>query len=182
MKITKEQLKKILQRVGDERLLSLVSSLNLTFEKYEINTPLRVSHFLAQVLHESGGFNFATEIWGNTESQLRYDTRTDLGNTPEKDGDGYKYRGRGYIQVTGKANYESVSKALGIDFVANPDLLSKEPYAMLASGWYWDSRNINQWADQDNATVITKKINGGLTGVTDRIKWLAKVKTVLKIK
>jgi putative chitinase len=181
IQITKEQLKKILQRVSEERLTALTDSLNATFEKYEINTRLRQAHFLGQVLHESGGFNFGKEIWGNTPAQVGYDTRTDLGNTPDKDGDGKKYMGRGYIQITGKANYEAVSKEFGVDFLEKPELLEKAPWNMYAAGWFWKTKKLNQWADQDNVTVITKKINGGLNGLSSRIVWTAKVKSIFKI-
>lgn len=179
--ITREQLKKILQRVGEDRLTALTDSLNQTFEKFEINTPLRVAHFLGQVLHESGGFNYTGEIWGDTPAQLKYDTRVDLGNTPEADGDGKRYKGRGRIQITGRKNYLEASKFFGIDFIKEPELMEKEPWCMLVSGWFWKVNKLNAWADQDNITVITKKINGGLNGISDRIAWVGKVKSALKI-
>lgn len=174
-----EQLEKI---VGKKNNLSQIcDALNATFEKYQINTPLRQAHFLAQVIHESGNFVYTSEIWGKkpTLAQENYDTRTDLGNTPEKDGDGFKFRGRGWIQVTGKANYTSISKDLGQDFVKNPDLLAQYPYAAISAGWFWGKRKLNELADKDSFTIITKKINGGTNGIDDRLKWLRKCKEVL---
>lgn len=153
-----------------------LEALDITFERYGIDTPLRKAHFLAQVLHESGGFKYMEEIWGNTAAQQRYDTRVDLGNTPDKDGDGYKYRGRGAIQLTGKANYKAASKEFNMDFVANPDLVSKDPWNILIAGWFWNKKNLNVLADKDDITTITRRINGGLNGLTDRVKWFVKTK------
>jgi len=179
--LTKEQLKTIISPVkyDDVRLQQIVDALNQTFQKYAIDTNKRVCHFLAQVLHESGAFRYSAEIWGNTPAQVGYDTRVDLGNTPEKDGDGFKFRGRGWIQLTGKTNYQLLGKTFGVDFVSNPDLVAKEPYNSLAAGWFWDKRKLNTFADTDDITSITKKINGGLNGFDDRKKWLDKSKLVL---
>lgn len=181
MPITTEQLKSIISptKYDDARLQSITDALNQTFERYSIDTNLRICHFLAQVLHESGAFRYSSEIWGNTPAQKKYDTRVDLGNTPEPDGDGYKYRGRGWIQLTGKANYSLVSKEFGQDFVANPDLIGHEPYDGLAAGWYWSRRKLNVFADLDDITTVTKKVNGGYTGLNERKMWLAKAKNVL---
>ncbi len=142
---------------------------------------LRMCHFLAQVLHESSAFRYSVEIWGNTPAQLAYDTRTDLGNTPEHDGDGYKYRGRGWIQLTGKTNYSLATNDLGQDFVNNPDLLAQEPWDSLAAGWFWDKHNLNTFADKDDLMTITKRVNGGFNGLNDRKMWLLKAKSVLMI-
>ena len=163
-----------------DRMKSITDALNTTFTKYKIDTSLRMCHFLAQVLHESGTFRYSTEIWGNTPAQQGYDTRVDLGNTPEKDGDGYTYRGRGFIQLTGKANYKAFSKECGIDFVANPDLVAKEPYDCLSAGWFWNRKGLNTYADIDDIRTITKKINGGYNGYDGRVLWLNKCKGILK--
>lgn len=162
-----------------DKLNAIMQALNATFDRYAINTPLRMSHFLAQVLHESSAFHYSVEIWGNTKAQLGYDTRVDLGNTPEHDGDGYRYRGRGWIQVTGLANYKLVSQELGKDFVADPDLLATKPYDSLSAGWFWNRRKLNAYADLDDVLTITKKINGGFNGLDDRKMWLVKSKNVL---
>ena len=180
MLLTPEQLKSIITaKYNDEKMKSITDALNKTFDKYQINTPLRICHFLAQVLHESGSFRYSAEIWGNTPAQLGYDTRTDLGNTPEHDGDGYKYRGRGWIQLTGKTNYRMASTEFGQDFLNNPDLLAQEPWDGLAAGWFWNRRKLNEFADKDDILTITKKINGGYNGLNDRKMWLIKAKSVL---
>lgn len=166
-----------------ERAAQYGPLLNDAMVKFEINTPARVLAFLSQVGHESGGLFYLEEI----ASGDAYDTRTDLGNTAAKDGDGRKYKGRGFIQITGKANYQKVSDALGQDFVNHPEMLSQPKWAALGSAWWWKNRGLNQVADGmdvnkpiDDATntsvfkAITKKINGGLNGLADRVKrWKA---------
>lgn len=181
MTITPIQLSEILgkNRLGVEFINKKTASLNDVFEKYSINTPLRVCHYLAQILHETGGFVYKEEVWGNTKAQLGYDTRTDLGNTPELDGDGKRYKGRGDLQITGRTNYKAISKALGVDFLLKPELLITEPYCSLCGGWFWDRNGLNRFADMDNLNAITKRINGGQTGIEDRRKWLLKAKEVL---
>ncbi|MBV9961530.1 MAG: glycoside hydrolase family 19 protein [Parafilimonas sp.] len=181
MPITKQQLANIISPVkyADDKLQAIADALNETFSKYEINTNLRMCHFLGQVLYESSAFRYSVEIWGNTEAQKRYDTRTDLGNTPELDGDGYKYRGRGWIQLTGKTNYRLASDEFHQDFVSNPDLLAKEPWDGLAAGWFWSKRKLNTFADADDIITITKRINGGFNGLNERKMWLTKAKGVL---
>jgi putative chitinase len=181
MPITTQQLKSIISPVKyDEAKLQLITdALNQTFERYAINTSLRMSHFLAQVLHESSAFRFSVEIWGNTEAQKKYDTRVDLGNTPELDGDGFKYRGRGWIQLTGKTNYRLASAEFTQDFLNNPELVGKEPWDSLVAGWYWNKRKLNGFADADDIITVTKKVNGGFNGLSDRKMWLAKAKTAL---
>jgi putative chitinase len=180
MKINKEQIKTIISptKYDDSKMQSIVDALNLTFDKYQINTNKRVCNFLAQVLHESGAFRFSVEIWGNTDAQKRYDTRVDLGNTPELDGDGFKYRGRGWIQLTGKTNYKLLGQAFGIDAVNQPELIAKEPYDSLSAGWFWNKRSLNILADNDDIITITKKINGGFNGLNARKMWHDKAKRV----
>lgn len=164
------------------------------FERFNINTPLRQAHFLAQVSHESNGFRNLVENlnysadglllifpkYFNKDEAKKYARKPEqianivyggrLGNSEE--GDGWKYRGRGYIQLTGKENYEKFSKFSGIDFVSNPDLLSDPEHASICAGWFWDVKKLNELADKgpgvDVISSITKKINGGLNGLTDR--------------
>ena len=141
MQLSKQNVKDIISpsKYDDATLQKITDSLNQTFAYYGIDNELRICHFLAQVLHESSAFYYTAEIWGNTAAQQKYDTRTDLGNTPEADGDGYKYRGRGWIQLTGKANYTEAGKVFNQDFVTNPDLVQQYPWVAMVSGWYWDS-------------------------------------------
>jgi putative chitinase len=182
VKLTCEQLRKILPNVPTERVNSLTDALNETFEKYEINTPLRVAHFLGQVMHETLCFHFMREIWGPTPAQERYDTRTDLGNTPEKDGDGKKYLGRGGLHATGLDMYKRLTKEYKVDFVNHPEKLEEDPWAILSAGFIWTNvKKLNTLADKDDLDSITVKINGGKNGLSGRIAQTGKVKSLLKI-
>jgi putative chitinase len=169
-----------------------------TAAKFQINTPLRLAHFLAQCGHESGGFRV-------TQENLNYSAKglagifkkyfpTEAAATPyarqpqkiankvyanrmangsEASGDGYKFRGRGYIQLTGRDNYTQFGKAIGEDIAANPDAVSSK-YALLSAAWFWSKNGLNKLADagSTDATVtsITKRVNGGTIGLADRIK------------
>lgn len=146
-------------------------------ERSEINTPLRLAHFFAQIHHESGGFKYLKEL-GNDKYFLKYEGRKDLGNTQK--GDGYKFKGRGYIQVTGRANYSEISKDLKIDFINNPELLEQEVNAMVSALWFWNKRKLNQFADLDDVKTITKKINGGYNGLKERQEYLTQYKKIFK--
>lgn len=147
-------------------------------EEFDINTPLRWCHYLAQIAHESAELRYSEEI----ASGKAYDTgklAIKLGNTPEADGDGQKYKGRGLIQVTGRSNYEAYKKYCGFDVVKQPELLAKPVGAIRSSMWFWKSKGLNELADRDEFTVITKRVNGGTNGLEDRRKYLARAKKVL---
>lgn len=154
----------------DQKYKTLLSS-------YGINTRLRLAHFMAQIEHESGGFKYLTELGGKSYFD-KYEGRKDLGNIQK--GDGFKFRGRGYIQVTGRANYTLLSKDMRIDFVNNPDALSQEANAMISAVWYWNKHKLNSLADLNDITKITKKINGGLNGFEDRKRLFSKWFELLK--
>jgi putative chitinase len=145
--------------------------------RWEIDTPLRFAHWVAQMAHESGRFRYVRELWGPTKAQAGYEGRADLGNT--QPGDGMRFRGRGFIQVTGRANYLECSRALFGDdrLVFNPELLEFDPAA--SAGWYWHARRINRFADLDNVRKVTKAINGGFNGLNDRTRLLAIAKEAL---
>lgn len=145
--------------------------------KYEITTLLRLSHFFAQIAHESGDFKYLAELGGKSYFD-KYEGREDLGNTQK--GDGYKFKGRGYIQVTGRANYSEISKDLKIDFINNPELLEQEVNAMISALWFWNKRKLNQFADLDDIKTITKKINGGYNGLKERQEYLTQYKKIFK--
>lgn len=145
--------------------------------KYEVYTPLRLSHFFSQIAHESGGFKYLAELGGKSYFD-KYEGRKDLGNTQK--GDGYKFKGRGYIQVTGRANYSEISKDLKIDFINNPELLEQEVNAMVSALWFWNKRKLNQFADLDDIKTITKKINGGYNGLKERQEYLTQYKKIFK--
>lgn len=145
--------------------------------KFGLDRRSRQAHFVAQVAHESGRFRFNQEIWGPTTAQQRYEGRRDLGNTQR--GDGYRFRGRGPIQLTGRANYRSFTKWCRAnigdapDFEREPDAVAEPPWNFLAAVAYWDAfnptgRSLNVYADQNNIEAVTRKINGGLNGFKDR--------------
>jgi putative chitinase len=141
-----------------------------------IDSPLRRQHFLAQVGHESGELRFTEEI----ADGHAYEGRLDLGNT--QPGDGPRFKGRGLIQLTGRANYRAYGAAVGIDFLDgdNARRLATDPdLAADVACWFWTTRGLNALADQDDVTAITKKINGGLNGFADRQRQLARAKFFL---
>lgn len=176
--MTPDILKNILGKVkyNDQVIRLIVDTLNETFKRYEIITTIEQNHFLAQVLHETMAFRHREEIWDGKGAQEKYDTRVDLGNTPEVDGDGKLYRGRGWFQLTGKYNYRLASKEFDIDFVKDPNKASIYPYCGLIAGWYWKRKNIAVPALRNDIKAVTKLINGGYNGIDDRIQWFERCK------
>ncbi len=144
-------------------------------DKYEINTPLRQAHFLAQLGHESAGLIYTKEL----ASGEAYENRADLGNV--RRGDGVRFKGRGLIQITGRANYRSYGDSIKLDFETNPNLLEVLPYCTDSAGWFWDIHNLNVFADKDNLKEITRRINGGENGIADRKHRLDVCKKVLGV-
>lgn len=171
--LSREQLKSIMPLAGSYRRNLFYEHIIETLEKYDINTPLRIAAFLAQIAHESGELQYVREI----ASGEAYEGRHDLGNT--QPGDGKRYRGRGLIQVTGRANYKSISDDFGIDFVNYPDFLECPKYASLSAGWYWDEHDLNELADNGDMRKITRVINGGFNGLYERLAYYKKAKEVL---
>lgn len=160
-----------------DRASSFLPYIEAAMAEYDISTPTRQAAFLAQVGEESGGLHWLVELWGPTATQLRYDTRYDLGNIAP--GDGFKYRGRGLIQITGRANYKSAGDALGVDLIARPELLGESELACRSAGWFWKSHGCNELADAGNFEAVTKRINGGLTGYPERLGLWEAAKAVL---
>lgn len=158
---------------GPERAQELALSANVHCPAHEINTPLRLAHFLAQVAHESGGFRYMEEI----ASGAAYEGRADLGNT--ETGDGKRYKGRGPIQCTGRANYRKYGRLLGIDLERHPEILSTPSLGLLVGCLYWRENGLNALADRDDTLAITKRINGGLNGIADRRQRLTICKGLL---
>lgn len=143
---------------------------------YDINTPARQAAFLAQIGHESGGLKWIKEIWGPTATQLRYEGRADLGNT--QPGDGFRFRGRGWIQLTGRDNYRRASQRLSDrfpdcpDFEADPERVATARWAALTAAEFWFNAGLNTLADQGKFETITRRINGGTNGLADRLaRW-----------
>ena len=147
--------------------------LNDSMGVFAIDTPARQAAFLAQIAHESGCFRYVREIWGPTPAQARYEGRLDLGNTEA--GDGYRYRGRGLIQTTGRANYAATRDGLlqfvplVPDFEASPELLEATRWASLSAAWYWHAHGCNALADAGEFMRVTRAINGGTNGYEDRL-------------
>ena len=169
-----------------------------TAQKFQINTPLRLAHFLAHCGHESGGFKATQENLNYSAKGLRgifgryfptdalaeqYQRKPEsiasrvyggrMGNGPEATKEGYKFRGRGYIQLTGKDNYTAFGKAINEDVISNPDLVSSK-YALLSAAWFFSKNGLHKMADEGASdtvvTKITKRVNGGTIGLPDRIK------------
>ncbi|HGM5579299.1 TPA: glycoside hydrolase family 19 protein [Pseudomonas putida] len=171
MPITERQLQQILPNAGRQAGV-FVPALNAAMGKYGIITRVRIAAFIAQIGHESGQLRYVREL-GSDTYLAKYDTgklAARLGNTPEADGDGQKYRGRGLIQVTGRANYEACSEALFGDsrLLATPELLEQPVYAAMSAGWFWQRAALNSLADKGDFLTITKRINGGTNGLEDR--------------
>lgn len=177
-------------------------------EKFGVNTPLRLSHFLAQCGHESGGFRVTQENLNYSAKGLQgifkkyfpsealaldyakkpqkianrvYGGR--MGNGNEASGDGFKFRGRGYIQLTGRDNYKAFDAAVDDDIEANPDLVATK-YPLASAAWFWNRNKLNQLADKGAApevvTMITKRVNGGTIGLADRQKHFNEYYSLLK--
>lgn len=167
------------------RAMAYAPALNAAMAAYAIDTPKRQAAFLAQIGHETCSLVYLKEIWGPTPAQVRYEGREDLGNTQK--GDGKRFMGRGFIQVTGRANYASARDRLRAkfpsrpvpDFEALPDQLAQSEWAALSACDYWASHGLNALADKDQFTAITKAINGGTNGLADRQARWAKAKQAI---
>ena len=141
--------------------------------RFDINTVRRQTAFLAQVGHESGRLRYVREL----ASGEAYEGRADLGNT--EPGDGVRFKGRGLIQITGRANYRACGDALGLNLLDTPALLEAPKYAALSAGWFWDVKRLNALADIGDFDRITRRINGGTNGMADRLALYGKANEVL---
>jgi putative chitinase len=173
-----------------------------TFAKYDINTPTRQACFIGQCAHESNNFRTLEEnlhysaaalmrVWPSRFPDL--DMANQYANNPEKiankvyggrmgnlqDGDGWKYHGRGLIQLTGRENYANCGSGLNVDLLGDPNLLVTPEYAALSAGWFWNKKGLNSLADSGDIETMTKRINGGLIGLIDRKAKIAKAEQVL---
>ena len=182
-----------------------VDALNETFDRFAINSPRQRAAFIGQCGHECGNFRILEEnlhyraatlmkLWpkrfptlevanayaGNPKKIANMVYASRMGNRDESSGDGYRFRGRGCIQLTGHANYFHAGKALGIDFVADPDLVGTPKYAALTAGWFWSTHNCNNLSEAADWVGLTKKRNGGKIGLDDRIKHTNEALAVLQ--
>jgi putative chitinase len=192
----KEQLNEILH--GNKYVDYWFDALNQILPEYDINTPERVAAFVAQCAHESGGFKFLKENLNYRAASLRkvfpkyfpddalaesYASKPNkqeaianriyanrMGNGDEASGDGFRYCGRGLIQLTGKNNYTLFAASIGIEVEEAAEYLQTFEGAVQSACWFWDQNNLNQWADKKDILTLTKRINGGTIGLDDRIK------------
>ncbi|QLI80777.1 glycoside hydrolase family 19 protein [Chitinibacter fontanus] len=180
MQLSEIQLRQIWPNAG-KRAAVFLPYINATLAEFAIDTPVRVAAFLAQVGHESGQLTWLEEI----ASGQAYDTGSlakRLGNTPAADGDGQRYKGRGLIQITGTDNYRACGQALGVDLLADPEQLETPRLACRSAGWFWRSKGLNQFADAADFVGLTRRINGGTNGLTDRMAIWDRAKQVLGVK
>lgn len=190
--ITLELLQGMFPKTKNSVLESYVNPLNEVCDKFEINTPERLAMFLAQIGHESGGLSVVQENLNYRAERLavvfpKYFKGIDtseyahnpekianrvyanrMGNGDEESGDGYKFRGRGLIQLTGHNNYASFASDMGMDIDEAVEYLSTPEGAAMSAGWYWNKTSLNQWADSSDVLTVTKKINGGTIGLAER--------------
>ena len=164
------ELKRLCPTARADVLDGLARAAGPILAKYEINTSLRLQHFMAQIAHESAGFRYLREVWGPTPAQTRYEGRKDLGNT--QPGDGFRFRGRGFLQVTGRANYRRIGAAMGLDLEAHPEKLEEPAVALESACIYWRDHRLNALADKDDLRAITLRVNGGLNGYDSRNGYL----------
>ena len=173
--ISPELLRKVAGAPVNQKVAEgLAKYLPKEMDKAGINTKLRIAHFLAQLGHESDHFRTLREYASGAE----YEGRRDLGNV--KAGDGKRYRGRGPIQITGRANYEKYGKKLGIDLVKKPELAETPEVGVKIAILYWSDHGLNALADKDDIRGITKRINGGYNGLNSRIAMLENAKRAIK--
>lgn len=177
--ITKEQILAIMPNAKD-RVDKYLFWFNYYAEKYHINTKLRWIHFLSQIAHESGELKYTHEL-GKESYFKKYETGRlgrMLGNTQK--GDGAKYKGRGFIQLTGRSNYAQFAKDSGVDVINRPDEVETAQLCVEVSAWYWDKRGCNEEADTDDLTKVTKKVNGGTNGLSSRKLYYQRAKLAIK--
>ena len=181
---------------------SWLEPLNGTFQKYDIGTPKRQAAFIGQCAVESANFtrlqenlNYSaqrlTQVWPSRFPNINM--AESYAHNPEKladfvyagrmgnlqDGDGWKFHGRGLIQLTGRENYANCGSGIGVDLIDNPDLLLTPKYAALSAGWFWNKKGLNPLADAQEYGAMTRRINGGLTGLDERIAKITKALQVL---
>lgn len=196
MELTKDQLKQLLPK--NPYIDHWYNALSQLLPEYEINTPRRIAAFIAQCAHESGGFMVLKEnlnyraatlrkifpkYFPNDEIANRYASLPNkqeaiankvyasrMGNGPEESGDGYRFCGRGLIQLTGRDNYTFFAGSLGISVEEASEYLQTFEGAAQSACWFWETNKLNQWADAGDIVTLTKRINGGTIGLEDRIK------------
>jgi putative chitinase len=181
--ITQEKLSLIVPTCSDKLLTLYTPFIDAAMKEFEINTYLRSCAFIAQIAHETGAFHYLREIWGPSAQQLKYENSIRLANQlgNSQKGDGFKFRGRGAIMITGRANYEHFGKQLGVDLIVHPELAESQVFAFRIAGLFWKEKGLNKMADNKEFEQITRRINGGLNGYPERLKYYEKAKEVLLV-
>lgn len=175
MRITRAQLLKVMPNAR-KRVDKYLPYFNELAEKYHIDTKLRWAHFLAQIAHESGELRYTKEL----ASGKAYEGRKDLGNTQQ--GDGVKYKGRGFIQLTGRSNYSKFQSYSMQPVLEKPELLEEPELCVDVTMWFWETHGLNELADKDSLKAIRKRINGGYNGLAACEEYLKRAKEALEIK
>ncbi len=171
--VSLQQLKRVMPNLSDAKARQVLPHLNKAMQEAQINTPKRQAAFLAQLAHESGELRYFEEI----ASGAAYEGRRDLGNV--RPGDGVRFKGRGPIQLTGRANYRAAGRALGIDLENNPKRAADVDVGFRTAAWYWNSRGLNKYADAGNFREVTRRINGGYNGLASREAYYRRALNVL---
>ena len=184
--LSTEQLQQIMPQLPSTKRATFFPFLTAALAEFSIDRPPRMAAFLAQLAHESGQLRFMEEIWGPTEAQRRYEPpstlATALGNTEK--GDGQRFKGRGPIQLSGRANYRRFGDLLGIDLIGDPPRAALPDVAFRVAGLYWSRKGLNELADVATLEAfkeITRRINGGFNGLADRERFYETAKTVLGV-
>lgn len=160
--ITVNQLWRVCTTATVGRMVEVIVPLNLALKLADAEEPVRAAMFVAQVAHECGEFRYREEI----ASGEAYEGRADLGNT--QPGDGKRFKGRGWIQITGRKNYAAAADALKVDLVEHPELAAKDDVAAKAAAWFWTAHGLNRFADARDVRGCTRLINGGFNGLVQR--------------
>jgi predicted chitinase len=171
--ITDDELRQVMPNCAAAKRTAYLPFIQQAMAEFGITSYLREAAFLAQLAHESAELRFMEEI----ASGAAYEGRKDLGNT--QPGDGTRYKGRGPIQLTGRANYKKFSDLLGLDLIDNPTIAATPEVGFRIAGLFWQSRGLNELADQRQFETITRRINGGLNGQPDRLMYYERAKKVL---
>jgi len=205
--LSKEQLQAIMPAAKVDNIEFYLTALNNQLSEYQIISNMQVAHFIAQIAHESGSFKYRREnlnysakalraVFGkyfssdemadeharNPESIANIVYANRMGNGDSDSGDGWRYRGRGLIQLTGRNNYSRCGADIGLNIEAEPELLAKDAEtAVAAACWYWKINKLNSPADQDDIKLVTRKINGGYHGLEERTAFLNRAKEVLDV-
>jgi putative chitinase len=165
-------LRRVVPTLTAAQAKSLARDLGQAMHDFDINSPRRAAAFIAQVAHESAGFHYREEI----ATGKAYEGRRDLGNTHP--GDGVRFKGRTFIQITGRNNSAAISRALGVDFLTHPAKLAEQRYAAKGAAWWWKTHGCNELADRGDFVALTRRINGGTNGLVDRQRYWRRAKPV----